>query len=440
VTIKDVLVGEVWIGSGQSNREFTISKKVKSFAGVTNEEQEIAAADYPRIRMFTVAAAKVYEPAKDVKGEWKLCTPENVPAFSAVGYYFARDLQKAINQPVGIVTTAFGASCAEAWISRETMSSDPKLQPYLEALDAAVKFYRENPNAPAADAPRPPRTINNRSGPNPPARQRDPSQDQHYPTVCYQGMVAPLVPMAVRGVIWYQGESIIGGTRGLNEYGYVQSALVKDWRKQFGQPSLPFYIVQLPGQQNLSNNPRVREEQATILELPNTGMVVSIDLGEARDVHPHNKAPVGDRLARIALANVYGKPVEAAGPMFRGMTIDGHAGRVNFEHAQGLAARGEKLTGFQIAGADKKFVDAEAKIDGNSVIVSSPQVAAPVAVRYAWDNYPEGIGCNLFNAAGLPAAPFRTDKWDYPIEGITESPVGVTHWEKPATQPQQRAQ
>jgi sialate O-acetylesterase len=145
-------------------------------------------------------------------------------------------------------------------------------------------------------------------------------------------------------------------------------------------------------------------------------------------------------LARIALANVYGKPVEAAGPMFRGMTIDGHATRVNFEHAQGLAARGEKLKGFQIAGADKKFVDAEAKIDGNSVIVSSPQVAAPVAVRYAWDNYPEGIGCNLFNAAGLPAAPFRTDKWDYPIEGITESPVGVTHWDKPATQPQQRAQ
>lgn len=184
----------------------------------------------------------------------------------------------------------------------------------------------------------------------------------------------------------------------------------------------PFYIVQLPGQQNISNNPRIREEQAAVLKLPNTDMAVAIDTGEAKNVHPHNKGPVANRLARLALANVYGRNVECYGPRFDSMQIDGAKARIKFLHAAGLVAKGgSDLKGFQIAGADQKFVDAEVQIDGDTVVVHSPQVSAPVAVRYAWDNYPEGLGCNLFNAADLPAAPFRTDRWEYPIVGLVEN-------------------
>jgi sialate O-acetylesterase len=179
--------------------------------------------------------------------------------------------------------------------------------------------------------------------------------------------------------------------------------------------------VQLPGQQNLSNNPRNREEQASVLALPKTGMAVAIGTGEARNVHPFNKAPVGDRLARLALADVYGRKIESRSPMFAALKIVGGAARVSFTPTTShLVVQGDTLKGFQIAGADQKFVEAEARLDGDTVVVSSPAVAAPVAVRYAWDNYPEGVGCNLFNAAGLPAAPFRTDKWDYPLAGIVE--------------------
>jgi sialate O-acetylesterase len=422
LVIKDVLVGEVWLGSGQSNMEFVVSKAKGRPYGLINEEQEIAAANYPRVRMFTVKAAKTYEPQTELGGEWLVCNPENVPGFSAVGYLFARNLNKELNVPVGFVKSAFGASCAEAWISREVMTADPKLKWMLDSLDASVAYYRKTPQGPAADAPIRPTPINKPRPKGPVTRLSDPVQDQHFPTVLFNGMINPVIPYAIRGVIWYQGESIIGGTRGLDLYGYVQRAMVSDWRKRWGEGNFPFYLVQLPGQENISNNPRIREEQASVLSLPDTRMAVTIDIGEAKDVHPHNKEPLGDRLTRIALADVYGRKIEYYGPMFEGMKISGHDARIRFTHlGGGLVAKGGALKGFQIAGADQKFVDADAKIEGDALIVSSAQVAAPVAVRYAWYNYPEGVGCNLYNAAGLPAAPFRTDKWDYPIEGIVEN-------------------
>ncbi len=338
-----------------------------------------------------------------------------------MGYLFARDLQKELNVPVGIVTVAFGASTAEAWISREVMASDPKLKWMLDSLEASVAYYRKDPRGPAADAPIRPTPINKPRPAGPVTRLTDPVQDQHFPTVLFNGMVNPVIPYAMRGVIWYQGESIIGGTPGLNLYGYVQNTLIKDWRQRWGQGDFPFFIVQLPGQQNISNNPRIREEQATVLSLPHTGMAVIIDTGEAKNVHPHNKEPLGDRLTRIALANVYGRRIEYSGPVYDAMTVSGNAVRITFSHlGVGLVAKGGGLKGFQVAGADQKYVAAEARIDGGAVVVSSTQVAAPVAVRYAWYDYPEGEGCNLFNSADLPAAPFRTDKWDYPIAGIVE--------------------
>jgi sialate O-acetylesterase len=420
--LDDVLVGEVWLASGQSNMDFTVSKKVKYFAGAANEEQEIAAAHYPLIRMFTGQAAKAYEPQGRIAGEWRVCSPETVPAFSAVGYFFARDLQKEINLPVGIVTLAFGASTAEAWIRRETMAGDPKLKPMLDRFDASVKSFREHPPAVVA-APRsedvsapgsggnPTNAGNAKSGPGRRASgPRDPVQDQHNATVLFNGMINPVIPYAIRGVIWYQGESIVGGAEGCALYPLVQETLVRDWRRIWGEGEFPFYIVQLAGQEAASNRPEVREAQATLLaRVPNTGMAVTTDIGEAKNVHPHNKQDVGDRLARIALANVYGRNIEFSGPVYESMKIDGADIRVSFSHLGGglVAKGGGPLKWFEIAGADGRFVPADAKIEGDALVVSSPAVAAPAAVRYAWVNFPDG--CNLFNAAGLPAAQFRTD-------------------------------
>jgi sialate O-acetylesterase len=415
---QDVLVGEVWIASGQSNMEFSMSKKVKSFAGVANEAEEIAAANYPLIRMFTGAGTKTYAPQETVKGEWKVCTPENAPAFSAVGYFFARDLQRDLKIPVGIINESFGASTAESWIRRETMAADPKLKPMLDRFDEAVEHFRTNP-PPTVAAPRSEdvsatNAVAANTGTNGSSRRvrgsrapRDPVQDQHNATVLFNGMIAPIAPYAIRGAIWYQGESIVGGEAGIALYPHVQATLVRDWRKLWGEGDFPFLIVQLAGQEATSNSPRVREAQATILALPNTSMAVATDIGEAKNVHPKNKQDVGDRLSRIALAKTYGRKIEFSGPAYESMKIEGSAIRVNFSHAEGLVARDGTLKWFTIAGADGKFVPADAKIDGQTVIVSSPDVSAPVAVRYAWVNFPNGG--HLYNSAGLPAAQFRSD-------------------------------
>jgi sialate O-acetylesterase len=410
IVVKDVLVGEVWLGSGQSNMQFYVSKNGPGHApyGLMDEEKEIAAANYPQLRMFTVKNAKAYEPQAEVVGEWKVCSPETVPDFSAVGYLFGRDLNQALKVPVGIVLSAYGASTAEAWVPREAMASDPLLKPMLDKFDARESYFKAHPDANDADAPPAPQTLNARPGK--PGPLRDPSQDQHQPTVLFNAMIEPLLPYAIKGAIWYQGESITGGANGLMLYPHTMETLVTQWRKLWGEGDFPFYVVQLAALKNVSNNPMVREEQAKILSVKNTGMAVTIDIGDPTNVHPKNKEPLGERLADIALANVYGKKMEFSGPVFASMKVEGGAIRVRFTHAQGLMAKGGALKWFQVAGADQKFVDADAKIEGDTVVVSSPQVAKPVAVRYAWDDYPDTA--NLYNAAGLPAAPFRTDSWD----------------------------
>jgi sialate O-acetylesterase len=416
IQLDDVLVGEVWLASGQSNMDFSVSKKVKYFAGVTNEEQEIAAANYPLIRMFTGKSAKTYEPQSSVNGEWRVCSPETVPAFSAVGYFFARDLHKELKVPVGIVTLAFGASTAESWIRRETLAADPQLKPMLDRFDAACQAFKATGADPeklkAEEQAHEAEGAQARAeGRQPPRRPRnpDPVQDQHNATVLFNGMINPAIPYAIRGAIWYQGESIVGGEAGVALYPHVQATLIRDWRKLWGEGDFPFYIVQLAGQEAGSNSPRVREAQATVLSLPNTGMAVTTDIGEAHNVHPHNKQDVGDRLSRIALAKTYGRKIEYSGPVFDTMKVEGRAIRVKFSHLGGglVAKGGGPLKWFVIAGADMKFVPAEAKLDGHTVVVSNSEVPAPVAVRYAWVNFPDG--CNLYNAAGLPAAQFRTD-------------------------------
>jgi len=426
---EDVLVGEVWLASGQSNMDFSMSNKAlgsdgkeKYFAGVTNADVEIAAANYPLIRMFIGNAQKTYAPQNKIGGEWKVCTPENAPAFCAIGYFFARDLQREIKVPVGIIAEAFGASTAESWIDRPTMAADPKLKPMLDSFDAKVEQFKTN--RPAVVAP--PRSedvsatnavavTGTNAAAGRPRRARgsgDPVQDQHNATVLFNGMINPVIPYAIRGAIWYQGESILAG--GIPLYPHVQAALIRDWRALWGEGDFPFYIVQLAGQDAASNSPLVREAQATVLQIPNTGMAVATDIGERKNVHPKNKQDVGDRLSRIALANVYGHKIEFSGPMYESMKGEGNSIRVNFSHADGLVARDGTLKWFEVAGADGKFVSADAKIDGKSVIVSNPEVSAPVAVRNAWVNYPEGG--HLYNSAGLPAAQFRSDATKLSVE------------------------
>jgi sialate O-acetylesterase len=425
ITLKDVLVGEVWLCSGQSNMDFTVARTPKYyFAGVANEEQEVAAANYPQIRMFTGQWTKAYEPQANVEGAWKVCTPANVKEFSAVGYFFARDLHKSLNVPVGIITETFGASCAESWISRDALAADPELKAtYLDTFDVKVKDYtpdkraeytsklqawKDKQQASAATAP----ATRGSRPPRPPGNP-DPVQDQHNPTVMYNGMIAPIIPYGIKGVLWYQGESIVNGDDGIKLYPKVQATLVKDWRGRWNTPELPFYICQLAAHgKGSSRLPQVRAAQATILDLPHTGMAVLIDVGDRTNVHPKRKQEVANRLARIALAKDYGQLIEFSGPMYDSMQVNGGAIRLKFTHANGgLIAKDSpagELKWFAIAGNDGKFFPAIAKIDGDVVIVSSPDVREPKAVHYAWEPYPEGG--NLYNDAGLPAAPFTTER------------------------------
>ena len=406
VTLEDILVGEVWLASGQSNMDFTVAKTEKYyFAGVQNEAAEVAAANYPLIRMFTGEWQKAYAPQARVAGTWKVCTPENVREFSAIGYFFARDLQQDLHVPVGIVALTFGASCAQAWIRREAIEADATLKPLLNEFDALVKAYVppseeelkvwqvavDQAKAEGKRAPRRPRP--------------DPTQDQHNPTVMFNGMIAPVVGFALRGVIWYQGESI---TAPKELFPRWNETLITDWRKLWGR-ELPFYFCQLAAHDNVSNSPQIRSWQAEALKLPATGMAVTIDVGEAKGVHPRNKAPVGDRLARLALAHQYGREFAYSGPVYESCATEGDSLRLKFSQlAGGLVAKDGALKTFELAGADGIFAPAEAVIEGDTIVIRVAAIHAPVAARYAWSNYP--AGCNLYNAAGLPAASFRTDE------------------------------
>jgi sialate O-acetylesterase len=375
VTLKDVLIGEVWLCSGQSNMEFTVSKAKKKFAGTINEAEEIANGKWPQIRSFNVKMSAKETVQGAVSGKWLVCSPETVGDFSAVGYFMARKLHQDLKVPVGIINTSYGASTAQAWISKEFLQSDPKLK---QALDSA----------------------------------RPKATDQHNPYVLYNAMLAPLIPYAIRGAAWYQGESIT--TKGEGYYAYLVRALIKDWRDRWGQGDFPFLVVQIASlkTQDFTN---VRQEQYGILEAPNTFLTISTDIGDPKDVHPHNKQEFGRRLALVAEKEVYGQKVVSQGPIFDSMKIEGKQARVRFINQDGkLAVNGDKLVGFVIAGADGKFQPAEAKIEGNEVVVSSPNVPTPVHVRYGWEGW---VIATLTNGAGLPAWPFRTDGPQIPERG-----------------------
>lgn len=414
IALKNILVGDVWLCSGQSNMGMGVHK-------VLNAKEEIAAAHYPQIRLITVPTKGTQEPQHNFKGQWAECSPKTVGSFSATAYFFGRKLHQDLNIPIGLINCSWGGSSCEAWVKRSLLEADGRYLPMLKDYDKKLQKY----DAKKADAIYQEQLASYKkrveaakaAGKTPPGfpfRQLDPRFDQYRPANCYNGMLLPLKPFAIRGVIWYQGES--NAYQWGKHYCHLFQLLIHQWRNDWGQGDFPFIFVQLANYMPVKKQPsqstwaELRLAQAKSLRVPNTGMAVTIDIGEEKDIHPKNKQDVGKRLALCALANVYGKKVVYSGPMYKSMEKKGNQIVIHFEHlGTGLTTKnGEPLKGFEIAGTDNKFVVADAKIVGNTVVVSSVTVSDPVTVRYAWADNPV---CNLYNREGLPASPFHTDMW-----------------------------
>jgi sialate O-acetylesterase len=571
-TFSNVLIGDVWICSGQSNMEMNLRPGPLA---VYNVEQEIASANLPSIRLFDVPRSSKFAPQEDLGGgQWQVCSPETVETFSAVGFFFGREIHQHLGVPIGLINSSKGASPAEAWTSAEALSTHPDYaqtvrdmpnriasaaleeaewekraiawEAALDTHDAGYAngeaawasptfsdsawgmmtlpgywedegfpnldgfmWFRHTVDVPEAWAEKPlklglaaindmdrawfngtmvgkfehtagwtaPRVydvpgnlvhagknviavrvydVGNRGGmygaaedmwlkpaaggdaiplagtwrcktgldlktiePKPQAPQF--SEDNfRLPAVLYNGMIAPIVPYAMRGAIWYQGEGNAGKAY---QYRTLFPLMIRDWRQRWGQGDFPFLYVQLASFLETKPEPtddpwaELREAQLMTLAEPNTGMAVTIDIGDAENVHPRNKQDVGKRLALAARHVAYGENLVYSGPTYKSMRIEGNCIRISFDHVGGglVAKGGEKLSGFAVAGADQNFVWADASLDGNTVIVKSDRVSNPVAVRYAWASNPL---CNLLNKEGLPASPFRTDNWTGMTEGM----------------------
>jgi len=410
ITVKNIMVGEVWVGSGQSNMQMSVQASA-------NAKQEISAANYPNIRLFTVTRKVATEPQSDCVGSWTLCSPQTVPGFSAVAYYFGRELHKKLDVPIGLIHTSWGGTPAEAWTRREILEKEADAAPILARYDDVVAKYPQAKKEYEQKIVEWKEAVEKAKaeGEKTPRRPGAPRGPEHYhsPAGLYNAMIAPLIPYGIGGAIWYQGES--NASRAY-QYRKLFPAMIKNWRNDWGQGDFPFLFVQLANYLAIDPEPadsmwaELREAQLMTLALPNTGMAVIIDIGEADNIHPKNKQDVGKRLALWALARSYGKELVYSGPIYKSMKIKGNEIILYFDHVGGglVAASDEPLKGFAIAGADRKFVWADAKINGDNIVVSSGKVSAPAAVRYAWADNPV---CNLYNEEGLPASPFRTDNW-----------------------------
>lgn len=398
ITLTDILIGEVWLCSGQSNMHWPLKK-------AANGETEIASASLPNLRLLNLRGNPYPDnrefdeqelasctPEKYLTGSWAVAAPQSAAEFSAVAFYFGRELLDTLNVPIGLIHNAIGGTPTEAWISEHTLQNDPALKPLLTnwfSNELIHSFCRERAS------------VNLRRGPS---TARHPYQ----PGFMYEAGIAPLIPFALRGVIWYQGES---NAHNVALHDKLFPALITEWRRAWGQGDFPFLFVQLP---NMGTErgyaaqlwPEFRESQARALRIAKTGMAVTIDIGDPADVHPRNKRDVGHRLALLARARVYGEKIEDSGPALKVVRIERQKLRLSFSHTTGgLKARNdEALTGFEVAGANGAFVSAQVKLEGDEIIVFSSRAVNPVAVRYGFAPNPR---CNLVNGAGLPASPFR---------------------------------
>jgi sialate O-acetylesterase len=408
ITVSDLLVGDVWLASGQSNMEFPL----KGFPGqavLKNGAQEIANATLPQVRFLRVEHKGTNFPASDVSATWTTCTPETAADFSAVAYFFGREIEQKEHVPIGLIDSTWGGTPVDAWTSLDSLSADASLMPAIATwarfadqqarLPAVVaEEQREDAAAVAAHEPKPKHPFH-------------PQPESWQPGALYNGMIAPLTPYSIKGVIWYQGETNSAPERA-PLYEKLFSTMITGWRSAWQQGQFPFLFVQISS----FNSPQekwglVRDQQRRTLAVANTAMAVTLDVGEADNVHPPDKQTVGARLAAAALATVYGQPVEYSGPLFRQAVTEGSAMRVYFDHAAGLRAHGDTLLGFELAGKDHTFYPAKAEIADagsakGSVVVTCDRVVDPMYVRYAW----QGVtAANLYNAADLPAPTFTSE-------------------------------
>jgi len=419
IELKDILVGEVWLVAGQSNMQRLLSE-------TADGEAAISAASHPQIRLFNVSRQVAFKHAPPPLATWQACSPETVKEFSAAGYYFGVELEKELHVPIGLINSSYGGSQAEAWTPTEYLLASADLRPTVERTkiwdeerarvrmeyDEALKKWRADSDQARAAGARP----------SPSPAVPDALREYRIASSIYNGMIEPLIPFYIRGAIWYQGES---NEARAQQYGLLLPTMIRAWRERWGEGNFPFAIVQLPNYRDPKPDPadepwsHIREAQRlTARNTPNSGLIVTIDIGEAHDIHPKNKLDVGKRMARWALADVYGQRLTKSGPVFSQAKITGSTIVLKFDEVgAGLKIRdGDKLEEFAIAGADHVWRWANARIMGkNRVEVWSDAVLQPVAVRYAFNNNPRHP--NLTNDTGLPATPFRTDNWPGPTDG-----------------------
>jgi sialate O-acetylesterase len=400
ITLDDIMVGDIWVASGQSNMEFPLSRAATA-------AQDLPNAANPRIRLLMIRkrSSDYAMPDADADG-WTLSTPDTAKEFSAVAWYFARDISARQHVTVGVIDATWGGTVGESWVRLIALGEDASLAPIFvargkmtdNAADAVAEEKDQQRQIAEAKA----------AGKPVPQFPWHPPLNSWGPGLLWNGMIAPLTPLPIRGVIWYQGESNSALAR-VHSYDRIMRVLIEDWRRQWGAGVFPFLYVQIS---NFTSTPledwaALREQQVRTLTMRNTAMVVTIDIGNPTDVHPTDKLDVGLRLARAARALTYNEAVEYSGPMFREATPEGESIRAYFDHAEGLMAKGGTVTGFEVAGRDGHYTPATATINGTTVVASSPDVPVPVRVRYGWANSPQ---CNLFNREGLPASPFTSER------------------------------
>ena len=400
ITLEDVLVGDVWVASGQSNMGFEMHQAATA-------AEDLPKAGIPDLRLLLVKQTATIAPQDDlvVDGDgWAASSPQTAEHFSAVAWYFAREIEQREHVPVGIIDSSWGGTPVEAWTRMTALGENASLMPLFADWGKMIEgepddilrerdHQRQIAEAKAQGKPEP-------------TFPWTPQLESWGPGMLWNGMIAPITPFPIRGAVWYQGESNATLERA-PLYGRIFSTMIGDWRSQWGEGDFPFLFVQIANYKAGPDDgwPLLRQEQLKTLDLRNTGMAVTIDIGDPDNIHPTDKLNVGLRLARWARVLTYGEKIEDSGPLFRQAVPEGPAIRAYFTHAVGLTAKRGALTGFEVAGADGRFVPATATIEGETVVASSPEVAKPVAVRYGWASSPQ---CNLYNGDELPASPFTS--------------------------------
>ncbi len=396
IIISKVLMGEVWFSSGQSNMEWVMRR-------VKDAKKELAEANYPNIRLFNITKKTANTPQESFPkdSKWLPCDSISVKEFSAISYYFARELHQKLNMPIGIITANWGGTGAECWTPEESNNSNPALKNLyvrwknwdLDRKNDSVSFAVAKANGTKMEEPQSLYMTN---------------RPHRRPSVLYNGMVAPLIPYTIKGVVWYQGTS---NREWANEYFEQMKALISGWRQHWNRTDLPFYFLQLAPYKYSDSNLAaiIRENQLKTLQIPNTAMCSTMDIGDLTDLHYPYKLPYGLRLANIALANSYKIDIDFCGPLYKKHTVEKDTIAISFDYGEDIYFKGETLNDIFIAGADRKFVKAQAYIRNNKLFVFSPVIKSPVSVRYAWNNTDKA---NLYNEDNLPASPFRTDNWE----------------------------